>query len=76
MNPLLVSIPIVFLAGIAVGFLIGKRKSKTIINLSNKMAKRVEKRLKVLRKSNPKTYKQKVADALDKEKPIIKTFYK
>ena len=44
--------------------------------MSNKMAKRVEKQLKVLHKSEPTTYEQKVAKALDDNKKVIKTFYK
>ena len=76
MNQLLVSIPTFFLFGFGVGFFIGKKTGTTKIQMSNKMAKRVEKQLKVLHKSEPTTYEEKVAKALDDNKKVIKTFYK
>jgi len=71
-------IPVVFLIGIAVGYFIGIRRA--FKDIKNKIMpvfeKKIVNQLKVLRKSEPKTFKQKRSEALDEDKPIIKTFYK
>ena len=68
-------IPIVFLIGIVVGFFVGKKQI-----IKNKIMpvfeKKIDENLKVLHKSEPKTFEQKRSEALEKDKPIIKTFHK
>ena len=73
MLPIIVSTLIAFLLGITVGFFIGRRKPLEKIILSGR---KYRGELKVLHKSEPKTHQQKQVEALDKDKPIIKTFYK
>ena len=68
-------IPIAFLIGTIVGFFVGKKQI-----IKNKISpifkKKADEQLKVLHKSEPKTYAKKQVEALEKNKPIIKTFYK
>jgi len=75
MNQILVSIPISFILGIIVGFFIGQKRAFKDVILPD-FEKKINDKLKVLHKAEPKTYQQKVAEALDKDKPVIKTFYK
>jgi len=78
-------IPVAFLIGIITGFFVGKKmgpiKEATelwkVKKKMNKIYKKInDDKLKVLRKSEPKTFEQKRSEALDEDKPIIKTFYK
>ena len=71
-------IPVVFLIGIAVGYFIGIRRAFKDIKdkVMPVFEKKIVNKLKVLRKSEPKTYTKKQVEALEKNKPIIKTFYK
>ena len=68
-------IPIAFLIGTIVGFFVGKKQI-----IKNKISpifeKKADEQLKILRKSEPKTFEQKRSEAIDKNKPIIKTFHK
>jgi len=73
MDLTIVSILIAFLLGISVGFFIGKRKPLEKIILSGR---KYRGELKVLHKSEPKTFDEKRSEAIDEDKPIIKTFYK
>jgi len=74
-------IPVAFLIGIIAGFFVGRknvyntRRFKKLFYKS-KEAEPSNEKLKILHKANPKTFEQKRSEALEKEKPIIKTFYK
>ena len=70
MNPIPVSIPIIMFI---VGFWFGTRFVKKIKGSTPQ--KKVEK-LKVFHKSEPKTYQERRVEAIDNNKPLIKTFYK
>ena len=74
----LVSIPIAFILGIIVGFFVGRKRGTIFApNMPTPFSEDVfDKQIKVLHKSEPKTHQQKVAEALDKDKKVIKTFYK
>ena len=65
----------VFLIGIVASFFVGTR-STFKDSVLPKFEKKTDEKLKVLRKSEPKTFEQKRSEALEKDKPIIKTFYK
>ena len=73
MNLLILSI--VFFVGLAVGFFIGRKRAykKEVLP---ELERKINEQLKVLRKSEPKTHAEKQVEALDKGKPIVKTFYK
>lgn len=71
---ILSSIPI-FILGIIIGYFIGlKRAFKD--KILPEFEKKINEQLKVFHKAEPKTYDEKRAEAVDKNKPIIKTFRK
>ena len=75
MDIITLSIVPIFILGIVIGYFIGLNrafKSKILPEFE----KKINEKLKVFHKAEPKTYDEKRADAVDKEKPIIKTFYK
>ena len=75
MEIITLSIPIAFVLGIVIGYFIGVNrafKSKILPEFE----KKINEKLKVFPKAEPKTYDEKRSDAVDKGKPIIKTFYK
>ena len=77
MNQILVS-TLIFISGLIVGFFVGKKTDfvGTIFNAEESKPTTSTDSLKVLHKAEPTTYQQKVADALDKDKPVIKIFRK
>lgn len=84
MDTLLVS-TLTFLFGLIAGFFIGKNwwkttptptSSSTSSSTSPSTSPSTSSSLKVLHKSEPKTFEEKRSEALDKDKPMIKTFYK
>ena len=66
---------LIFILGLIVGFFVGRKSVPIDFNYVVKEVKENEK-LKVLHKSDPKTFEEKRSEALDKDKPMIKTFYK
>ena len=75
MKALILSIPIVFILGLIVGFFIGKKRAFKG-EILPALEKHIDKKLKVFHKAQPKTYKERQAEAVDKGKPIIKVFRK
>ena len=79
MNSTILSTLIAFLLGISVGFFIGIKRAfrhKVLPELDKIIDEKPKVPIKVLHKSEPKTFEEKRSEAVDKDKPIIKTFYK
>ena len=75
MELITLSIPIAFVLGIVIGYFIGVNRAFKL-KILPEFEKKINEKLKVFHKAEPKTYDEKRAEAVDKGKKIIKTFYK
>ena len=75
MDIIILSIAPIFVLGIIIGYFIGVKRTFKL-KILPEFEKKIDEKLKVFHKAEPKTYDEKRAEAVDKKKPIIKTFYK